>query len=147
MIQSARRIKNYHYAIRQVARAADQLASSGRKIVYLNIGDPQVYGFVTDHVLAGAGGSPVHRCSQSAGLLKHEKQSRSMRPTWGRHWTRRYHRSPLAPEAADILLTTLLDREDQVLVPVRISDYPVILSDRNCRLAITRRRQKAGSCR
>jgi len=45
MIQSARRIENYHYAIRHLAGAADVLIRAGREVIYLNIGDPQVYGF------------------------------------------------------------------------------------------------------
>src|SRR3989442_11506118 len=45
MIQSARRIENYHYAIRHLAGAAEALSRSGREVIYLNIGDPQVYGF------------------------------------------------------------------------------------------------------
>jgi len=45
MIQSSVRIEKYHYAIRHVARAAEALARAGREVIYLNIGDPQVYGF------------------------------------------------------------------------------------------------------
>jgi aspartate/methionine/tyrosine aminotransferase len=44
MIESAEKIKTYHYAIRQVARAAEELVRRSR-VIYLNIGDPQVYGF------------------------------------------------------------------------------------------------------
>jgi len=42
MIQPARRIQNYHYAIRDLAGAADALTRAGREVIYLNIGDPQV---------------------------------------------------------------------------------------------------------
>src|SRR3989442_10755919 len=45
MIQSAQRIENYHYAIRHLAGAAEALTRAGREVIYLNIGDPQVYGF------------------------------------------------------------------------------------------------------
>ena len=134
MIQSARRIKNYHYAIRQVARAADQLASSGRKIVYLNIGDPQVYGFhPPDHIIeavAQAAKSRFTGYSQSAGLLEAREAVANYATNLG---------APTGPndviitsgasEAADILLTALLDREDEVLVPgPGYPIYPAILS-------------------
>src|SRR5260370_14481124 len=45
MIQSAQRIENYHYAIRHLAGAAEALTRAGREVIYLNIGDPQAYGF------------------------------------------------------------------------------------------------------
>src|SRR5436190_21600723 len=45
IIQSARRIENYHYAIRHLAGVAEALTRSGREVIYLNIGDPQVWGF------------------------------------------------------------------------------------------------------
>src|SRR5215831_280760 len=45
MIHAARRIENYHYAIRQLVGAAEALTKAGRQVIYLNIGDPQVYGF------------------------------------------------------------------------------------------------------
>src|SRR6266849_1907145 len=52
MIQSARRIENYHYAIRHLASAAETLTRAGREVIYLSIGDPQVYGFrPLDHIV------------------------------------------------------------------------------------------------
>src|SRR5260370_15326966 len=45
MIQSAQRIEKYHYAIRHLAGAAEALTRAGREVIYLNIGDPQIYGF------------------------------------------------------------------------------------------------------
>src|SRR2546425_7373952 len=113
MIQSARRIENYHYAIRHLAGAAEALSRSGREVIYLNIGDPQVYGFrPPDHIV-----EPVARAlktcftgyTNSAGLPE------------AREAVARYATGLGAPtnpdevlitsgasEAADILLTTLL---------------------------------------
>src|SRR5438128_10400668 len=72
MIQSAQRIANYHYAIRHLACAAESLIRAGREVIYLNIGDPQAYGFrPPEHIV-----EPVIRAlkngltgyTQSAGL-------------------------------------------------------------------------------
>src|SRR6266498_1453273 len=45
MINPSRRTLNYKYAIRNLARSAAILERAGREIIYLNIGDPQKYGF------------------------------------------------------------------------------------------------------
>ncbi|HVG38008.1 MAG TPA: hypothetical protein VM870_01905, partial [Pyrinomonadaceae bacterium] len=45
MIKPASRTANFHYAIRNVVRAAEKLEREGRQVLYLNIGDPQVFGF------------------------------------------------------------------------------------------------------
>ena len=41
------RTKNITYAIRDVVVEAQKLEKEGRKIIYLNIGDPLVYDFST----------------------------------------------------------------------------------------------------
>jgi len=62
MIQSAQRIENYHYAIRHLVGAAEALTRAGREVIYLNIGDPQVYGFrPPEHIV-----EPVIRASRIA---------------------------------------------------------------------------------
>ena len=45
MINPSRRIASYQYAIRNIVAAAEVLERAGRKVTYLNIGDPQVFGF------------------------------------------------------------------------------------------------------
>ncbi|MEJ7712260.1 MAG: hypothetical protein WKF84_20970 [Pyrinomonadaceae bacterium] len=45
MINPSRKTANFHYAIRNVVRAAEKLEQQGRQVLYLNIGDPQVFGF------------------------------------------------------------------------------------------------------
>ena len=45
MIQPSRRVANYHYAIRNIVAAAEVLERRGRQVTYLNIGDPQAFGF------------------------------------------------------------------------------------------------------
>ena len=45
MITPSERATNFHYAIRNVVQAAEAMERQGRKITYLNIGDPQAFGF------------------------------------------------------------------------------------------------------
>ena len=134
MIQSARRIENYHYAIRHLAGAAEALTKAGREVIYLNIGDPQVYGFrppahVVEPVIAALRNS-FTGYAHSAGLLE-------AREAVARYATRLG--APTAPdqalitsgasEAADLLLTALLNENDEVLLPAPgYPIYPAILS-------------------
>ena len=134
MIEAAEKIKTYHYAIRQVARAAEELVRAGREVIYLNIGDPQVYGFRPPaHII-----EPVARAlqdsftgySQSAGLPEAREAIARYATNLG---------APTRPdevlvtsgasEAADILLTALLDPGDEVLLPgPGYPIYPAIIS-------------------
>src|SRR5262245_10622267 len=45
MIHPTSRVANYQYAIRNIVAAAEVLEQRGRRVTYLNIGDPQVFGF------------------------------------------------------------------------------------------------------
>ena len=45
MIPASTRTANFHYAIRNLASAAEAQERAGGSIIYLNIGDPQAYGF------------------------------------------------------------------------------------------------------
>src|SRR5437016_13944082 len=45
MISASTRTANFHYAIRNLASAAEAQERAGGSIIYLNIGDPQAYGF------------------------------------------------------------------------------------------------------
>src|SRR4051812_40476267 len=45
MIHPSERAAKFNYAIRNVVRAAEALERRGRRVIYLNIGDPQSFGF------------------------------------------------------------------------------------------------------
>src|SRR5678815_5591343 len=45
VITPSTRTAQFHYAIRNIVTSAEALERSGRKVTYLNIGDPQVFGF------------------------------------------------------------------------------------------------------
>ena len=134
MIKSAHRIENYHYAIRHLAGAAEALTKAGREVIYLNIGDPQVYGFrppphIVEPVTAALRNS-FTGYTHSAGLLEAREAVANYATGLG---------APTAPdhvlitagasEAADLLLTGLLNENDEVLLPAPgYPIYPAILS-------------------
>lgn len=134
MIQSARRIENYHYAIRHLAGAAESLTRAGREVIYLNIGDPQVYGFrPPEHIV-----EPVIRALKNSFTgYTHSAGLREAREAVAGYATRlgapadpdEVFITSGASEAADILLTALLDENDEVLLPAPgYPIYPAILS-------------------
>jgi aspartate/methionine/tyrosine aminotransferase len=45
MIKPSSRTNNFTYAIRNIVQAAEARERSGREVTYLNIGDPQAFGF------------------------------------------------------------------------------------------------------
>ena len=52
IIQPTRRTETVTYAVRDVVVLAQQVAASGREMLYLNIGDPNLFDFATpDHVV------------------------------------------------------------------------------------------------
>jgi len=134
MIQAARRIEDYHYAIRHLAGAAEALTSAGREVIYLNIGDPQVYGFhPPEHIV-----EPVVRAlknnftgySHSAGLSEAREAVATYATRLGAPTSAdQVLITSGASEAADILLTALLNENDEVLLPAPgYPIYPAILS-------------------
>src|SRR5215813_13256418 len=54
-IAPAERLRNLRYAIRDLAVAADAVVQQGHKVLYLNVGDPNIFDFVTPpHVVDAA---------------------------------------------------------------------------------------------
>ncbi|MCK5022604.1 MAG: aminotransferase class I/II-fold pyridoxal phosphate-dependent enzyme [Candidatus Aenigmarchaeota archaeon] len=53
-IEPAKRVENVTYAIRDVVVEAKKLKAQGKKILHLNIGDPNVYDFVTPQHMVDA---------------------------------------------------------------------------------------------
>ena len=44
-ITPAKRTKNITYAVRDIVVLANEVAKSGKEMLYLNIGDPNIYDF------------------------------------------------------------------------------------------------------
>ena len=133
MIAASRRTANFDYAIRSLITAARVLETQGRKVTYLNIGDPQAFGFKPpEHII-----EPVQRAlrdrftgyAPSAGLLEAREAVASYATALG---------APTSPEevvltsgaseAAELALTALVNDGDEVLVPSPgYPLYPAIL--------------------
>jgi len=134
MIAASRRTANFDYAIRSLITAARALECDGREVTYLNIGDPQAFGFKPpEHII-----EPVQRAlkdrftgyAPSAGLLEAREAVASYATSIG---------APTSPEevvltsgaseAAELALTALVNNGDEVLVPSPgYPIYPAILS-------------------
>lgn len=134
MISPSTRTANFHYAIRDLVSAAEAQERAGRSVVYLNIGDPQAYGFRP----------PVHVVEAVARALK--ESFTGYAPSAGlpaaRNAVAAYATSlgsPTTPEqvlitsgaseAADLVLTALVNEGDEVLLPAPgYPIYPAILN-------------------
>jgi alanine-synthesizing transaminase len=134
MISPSIRTANFHYAIRNLVSAAEALERNGRHVIYLNIGDPQAYGFrPPEHVVeavrralkdsftgyAHSAGLPVARnaIAAYATALGAPIEAEQVLITSG------------ASEAADLVLTALVNEGDEVLLPAPgYPIYPAILN-------------------
>jgi aspartate/methionine/tyrosine aminotransferase len=128
MTHPSERAANFHYAIRNVVNAAEALERQGRRVVHLNIGDPQAFGFRPPAEIVEA----VERAtrekftgySHSAGLRAAREVVAEYATSLG---TETSPEDVLitsgASEAADLLLTGLLDPGDEILMPA--PGYPI----------------------
>jgi alanine-synthesizing transaminase len=134
MISPSTRAANFHYAIRNLVSAAEAQERVGQKVVYLNIGDPQAYGFRPPAHLVEAVARALRNgftgYTHSAGLLAARNAVAAYATSLG---------SPTAPEqvlitsgaseAADLVLTALVNEGDEVLLPAPgYPIYPAILN-------------------
>jgi alanine-synthesizing transaminase len=134
MISPSTRTANFHYAIRNLVSAAEVLERAGGSIIYLNIGDPQAYGFRP----------PVHIVEAVTRALKesftgyaHSAGLRVARSAVAAYATALGAPTTLeqvlitsgASEAADLVLTALVNDGDEVLLPAPgYPIYPAILN-------------------
>jgi alanine-synthesizing transaminase len=129
MILPSERATNFVYAIRNVVQAAEALERRGRNVIHLNIGDPQSFGFRPPTEIIEAVDRATRNkftgYSHSAGLLEGRQAVAQYASALGGAET-----SPDdvlltsgASEAADLLLTALVNPGDEVLLPA--PGYPI----------------------
>lgn len=128
MIHASDRANNFVYAIRNVVSAAERLEREGRQIIYLNIGDPQAFGFRPPpeviEAVERAGREKFTGYSHSAGLREAREAIAQYATALGSET------SPGdvlitsgASEGAELTLTALVNPGDEVLLPA--PGYPI----------------------
>lgn len=134
MISPSIRTANFHYAIRNLVSAAEAQERAGRSVVYLNIGDPQAYGFRPPaHVVeavARALRNSFTGYAHSAGLRAARSAVAAYATALGAPVTpEQVLITSGASEAADLVLTALVNDGDEVLLPAPgYPIYPAILN-------------------
>jgi alanine-synthesizing transaminase len=128
MIHPSERAANFHYAIRNVVHAAETLERQGRKIIYLNIGDPQTFGFRPPEEVKEAIERAVRDkftgYSHSAGLRQAREAIAQYATALGSETLpENVLLTSGASEGADLVLTALLNPGDEVLLPA--PGYPI----------------------
>jgi alanine-synthesizing transaminase len=136
-IASARRLENVRYAIRDLAVIAEQVAQQGKKILYLNVGDPNIYDFQTPPHLIEAvyqamrdnknGYAPSSGIPEAVEALRAEAARKNITNVQDIFVTSG------ASEAVDICITALVNPGETVLTPR--PDYP-LYSAVLCKLGI-----------
>lgn len=128
MIHSSERAANFVYAIRNVVRAAEALERQGRRVIYLNIGDPQSFGFhPPDFVIEDVNRAVKEKFSgysHSSGLPEaREAIARYATKLGSPTDTKDVIVTAGASEAADLILTGLVNPGEEVLLPA--PGYPI----------------------
>lgn len=127
-IPAARRVHGFHYAIRHIVAEAGKLEAAGRRVRYLNIGDPVAFGFKTPpHLIAaveramrdgdnGYGPSPGILAAREAAAADFAARGVPVSPD-------RIVITAGTSEGIELALNALADVGDEVLVPV--PTYPL----------------------
>ncbi len=122
LFRPAERTKNYNYAIRNIVAAAKAVEAEGRSVTYLNIGDPVLYGLQPPAILQEALDRAVREghngyapsvgtlAAREAVVQEAEKRGVYLSPE-------DVVISSGASEAADMVLSALLEPGDDVLTP------------------------------
>ena len=128
MITPSTRTAQFHYAIRNIVTSAEALERSGRQVVYLNIGDPQVFGFRPPEPVIDA----VQRAlrerftgyAHSTGLPEAKQAVAAYSSRLGAVMTPNdVIVTSGASEGADLVMTALLNEGEEALLPA--PGYPI----------------------
>ncbi len=120
-IQPAARTAGIRYAIREVVVMANETAKTGKKMLYLNIGDPNIYDFETpSHIIEAAykamkanktGYAPSNGIPEALKAIENEAERCGIRNIQD------IFTSSGSSEAIDICLTALVNPGENVLTP------------------------------
>ncbi|MCX6600112.1 MAG: aminotransferase class I/II-fold pyridoxal phosphate-dependent enzyme, partial [bacterium] len=120
-IQPASRTEHIRYAVRDIVVLAQQTAKTGKEMLYLNIGDPNQFDFVTPRHIVDAiyramlenknGYSPSSGIKPALAAIEREAQRKGISNILDIFVTTG------ASEAIEICLTALVNRGENVLIP------------------------------
>ena len=126
-ITPAQRLDNLRYAIRDLVGLADQVKQQGHKVLYLNVGDPNIFDFAPPaHVVEAAyramrdnknGYAPSAGVPEALQAIRNEAGRNEISSVQDVFVTNG------AGEAVDLCLTALLNPGENVLTPS--PDYPL----------------------
>jgi alanine-synthesizing transaminase len=126
-IAPAQRLENLRYAIRDLVSLADEVKRQGHKVLYLNVGDPNIFDFAPPaHVIEAAyramrdnknGYAPSAGVPEALDAIRREAAKNGISKVQDVFITNG------AGEAVDLCLTALLNPGDNVLTPR--PDYPL----------------------
>lgn len=126
-IAAARRTNNITYAVRDVLLIADEVAKSGKEMLYLNIGDPNIYDFAPPKHMIDAtyeamlknknGYAPSSGISAARDAIAKEAERKGINNIQDIFVTTG------ASEAIDICLTALVNDGENILTPT--PGYPL----------------------
>ena len=126
-ITPAERLENLRYAIRDLVSLADDVVRQGKKVLYLNVGDPNAFDFSTPaHIVEAAyramrdnknGYAPSPGIPEALEAIRGEAVRKGIRTVEDVFVTSG------ASEAVDLCLTALLNAGENVLTPS--PDYPL----------------------
>jgi alanine-synthesizing transaminase len=126
-ITPARRTRDITYAVRDIILIADEAKAAGKELLYLNIGDPNIYDFQTPaHVVEAValamrqnhnGYSHSSGIEEARDAIRRDAQRKGIRAIQDLFVTTG------ASEAIEIALSALVDAGDNVLIPA--PGYPL----------------------
>jgi alanine-synthesizing transaminase len=126
-IAPAQRLENLRYAIRDLVSLADEVKRQGHKVLYLNVGDPNIFDFAPPaHVIEAAYRAMrdnKNGYAPSAGVPDALEAIRTEAKKNGITTVQDVFITNGAGEAVDLCLTALLNPGDNVLTPR--PDYPL----------------------